>query len=251
VIDFLLPDWSNAPAKVGALSTLRSGGVSRAPYDDGRGGGGLNLGLHVGDDVVAVRQNRALLQAHLPGAPVWLEQVHGTNVVDAAVVTGLPRADASVTDRPGVVCAVMTADCLPVLFCDVAGRVVGAAHAGWRGLAGGVLEATIARMREAGAKEIMAWLGPAIGPLKFEVGSDVRDAFVTGDAQAAAGFIAVPAQPEKYLADIYLLTRQRLTAIGGVQCHGGHYCSVTETDRFYSFRRDRVTGRMASMIWIT
>jgi YfiH family protein len=249
VIDFLHPDFG-APASVRALSTLRRGGVSQAPYDDGRGGGGLNLGLHVGDAAAAVLQNRALLQEYLPAAPAWIEQVHGINVIDAAGVTGLPQADASVTDRRGVVCVVQTADCLPVLFCDVAGRAVGAAHAGWRGLAGGVLECTVARMRELGAGEIVAWMGPAIGPAQFEVGAEVRAAFVEHDAQAASAFVDIDGRSGKYLADIYALARQRLDALGGIRCHGGHFCTVTEVERFYSYRRESVTGRMASMIWI-
>ena len=243
----IVPDWPGMPASVGALSTTRRGGVSGGPYGDDNGGG-LNLGLHVGDDLNAVMQNRALLQASLPSAPVWLNQVHGAHVVDAATAGGIPEADASISTRPGVVCAIMTADCLPVLFADSAGAVVGAAHAGWRGLAQGVLQNTVARMRDAGAGDIMAWLGPAIGPQAFEVGAEVRAAFVDADPAADAAF-TVQADG-KYMADIYLLARQALAGCGVRQVDGGSLCTVGDAARFYSYRRDRVTGRMASLIWI-
>lgn len=244
----MVPDWAGLPPSVGALSSTRRGGVSAAPYDDGAGGGGLNLGLHVGDAPDAVIRNRALLQAKLPDAPVWLEQVHGADVVDAAAVVGVPAADASIASQPGVVCAIMTADCLPVLFADRAGTVVGAAHAGWRGLAQGVLQNTVARMREAGAGDITAWLGPAIGPQAFEVGPEVRAAFADVDPAAAAAFAGQP--DGKYLADIYLLARLALAGCGVRQISGGGFCTVADAARFYSYRRDRVTGRMASLIWI-
>ena len=244
----IVPDWRGLPPGVGALSSTRRGGVSIGPYDDGADGGGLNLGLHVGDEAAAVEQNRARLQAALPGAPTWLNQVHGARVVDAAAVDGVPDADASFTTRPGVVCAIMTADCLPVLFADRAGSVVGAAHAGWRGLAQGVLQNTVMRMREAGAGDITAWLGPAIGPEAFEVGAEVRAAFADADPAAAAAFAARPGG--KYLADIYLLARLALAGCGVSQASGGSFCTVREADRFYSYRRDRVSGRMASMVWI-
>jgi YfiH family protein len=244
----IVPDWAGLPPAVGALSSTRRGGVSAAPYDDGAGGGGLNLGLHVGDDAAAVGRNRARLRAVLPSAPVWLNQVHGAHVVDAAAVAGVPDADASITSRPGVVCAIMTADCLPVLFADNAGAVVGAAHAGWRGLAQGVLQNTVARMREAGAADITAWLGPAIGPQAFEVGPEVRAAFADADPAAAAAFAARPGG--KYLADIYLLARLALAACGVREVSGGGLCTVGDAARFYSYRRDRATGRMASLVWI-
>jgi YfiH family protein len=246
--DCIVPDWPGMPPAIGALSTTRRGGVSHAPYDDGAGRGGLNLGLHVGDDGDAVLRNRALLQAQLPSAPVWLNQVHGAGVVDAAAVEGVPDADASFTTRPGVVCAIMTADCLPVLFADRAGAVVGAAHAGWRGLANGVLQNTVARMRDAGAGDITAWLGPAIGPQSFEVGTDVRAAFADADPAAAAAFAAQPGG--KYLADIFQLARLALAACGVQQIGGGGFCTVGDAGRFYSYRRDRITGRMASLVWI-
>lgn len=247
--DVLIPDWP-APPSIGALSTTRRGGVSMAPYDDGAGGGGLNLGVHVGDDLQAVLANRALLRAHLPAEPAWLTQVHGVAVLEAEAVEGAPEADASMAKRTGVVCAVQTADCLPVLFCDRAGATVAAAHAGWRGLAGGVLENTVQAMRAAGATDIMAWLGPAIGPDRFEVGQEVRDAFCGRDPQAADAFRAVPGSPGKYLADIYRLARLALASAGVEQVYGGGRCTVRERDDFYSYRRDRVTGRMASLIWI-
>jgi YfiH family protein len=247
--DCIVPDWRGMPASVGALSTTRRGGLSAGPYGDRDGnGGGLNLGLHVGDNLNTVRQNRALLQARLPGAPVWLNQVHGARVVDAASVRDVPDADASIATRPGVVCAIMTADCLPVLFADRAGAVVGAAHAGWRGLAQGVLQNTVMRMRDVGASEITAWLGPAIGPQAFEVGAEVRAAFADADPAAAAAFTAQA--DGKYLADIYLLARRALAGCGVEQVSGGGLCTVGDAARFYSYRRDRVTGRMASLIWI-
>ncbi len=243
--------WPGLPAQVGALSTTRRGGVSRAPYDDGAGGGGLNLGTHVGDAPDAVARNRALLRAQLPAEPAWLTQIHGTCVLDAARVRGAPAADASISDRRGVVCAIMTADCMPVLLADVDGRVVGAAHAGWRGLAAGVLEQTVAAMRAAGAGRILAWLGPVIGPNAFEVGEDVRAAFARLGPQGGRAFRAVDGVDGKYLADLPMLARQVLAQAGVADVAGGNECTVSDPARFYSFRRDRVTGRMASLIWIS
>jgi YfiH family protein len=257
----LRPDWPDLPAGVAALTTLRSGGVSRGPYDDGGGGGGLNLGVHVGDAIESVRENRALLQAVLPTlptgptgpiAPAWLTQVHGTRVVNAAAVTTAEDADASIAVGAGAVCAVLTADCLPVLLCDAMGRVVGAAHAGWRGLLNGVLENTVQAMRAEGAERITAWLGPAIGPQRFEVGPEVREAFVACDARHDAAFKPLAARPGKYLADIYGLARLALTDAGvdRNRISGGGFCTVSDAARFYSYRRDGVTGRFASLIWI-
>ena len=238
---WIVPDWP-APARVRALSTTRAGGVSVAPYDS------LNLGTHVGDDPANVAANRAQVRRIVPSEPAWLNQVHGTAVVDAASVAGVPDADASVSRTPGAVCVVMTADCLPVLLCDRAGTVVGAAHAGWRGLHGGVIEATVTAMQVAPA-DVIAWLGPAIGPTAFEVGDEVRAAFVATDAIADAAF--KPAgQPGKWLADIYLLARQRLAALGVTAVYGGDCCTVSESRRFFSYRRDGVTGRMASLVWL-
>lgn len=251
----VFPDWPDLPPSVGALATSRDGGVSGGPYDDGKGGGGLNLGLHVGDDAEAVRANRARLQEWLPGRPAWISQVHGADVVDAATVgpeQPVRVGDASIATSPGVVSAILTADCLPVLFADLGGKVVGAAHAGWRGLAGGVLGATLAAMRQAGAGEITAWLGPAIGPDAFEVGPDVLDAFVAalpGEATRAA-FRPYPGRPGKYLADMSALARLMLARDGVTRVHGGALCTASAPERFYSYRRDGVTGRQASLIWL-
>lgn len=253
--DLVWPDWPDLPASVGALATGRVGGVSTGPYDDGRGGGGLNLGLHCGDDPDAVRVNRERLQAFLPGRPAWIAQVHGADVVDAATVgpdQPVRTGDASIASRAGLVCAVMTADCLPVLFADLEGRVVGAAHAGWRGLAAGVLGETVRAMRVAGAGEITAWLGPAIGPTAFEVGEDVLEAFMTalpGEATRAA-FAPKFDHPSKYLADMGALARLMLARDGVTRIHGGGLCTATAPERFYSYRRDHVTGRQASLIWL-
>lgn len=248
--DFIVPDWSGAPANVGALSTLRRGGVSRAPYDDGSGNGGLNLGTHVGDRPEDVGRNRALLRQRVPAEPAWLTQVHGTTVVDAATVANAPEADACIATQPGAVCAIQTADCLPVLFCDMGGKAVGAAHAGWRGLAAGVLEKTVERMRAAGAGEILAWMGPAIGPERFEVGEDVFSAFVSRYDGADAAFRRMDGSPGKYLADIYGLARIALGKAGAVGVCGGGFCTVSDRERFFSYRRDKTTGRMASLIWL-
>jgi YfiH family protein len=247
----IIPHWPDLPANVGALATTRAGGVSLAPYDDGQGRAGLNLGLHVGDDPVLVMQNRARVEARLQGQPAWLAQVHGVAVVDAAMAgTEVPVADASFATRVGSVCAIMTADCLPVLFADVAGKVVGGAHAGWRGLAAGVLGETVKAMRAAGAGEITAWLGPAIGPTAFEVGEDVRGVFLDAVPGARAAFAPYPGRAGKYLADMNALARLMLAADGVTRVWGGEHCTVTEAERFYSYRRDGVTGRQASLIWL-
>jgi len=241
--DWIVPAWP-APVNVHALVTTRQGGVSVAPYAS------LNLGDHVGDDPVAVAANRRILQASLPAQPVWLKQVHGRGIVVADHATGVPEADGSVARKAGVVCAALTADCLPVLLCDRAGTVVAAVHAGWRGLADGVVEAAVKAMTvEAG--EILAWLGPAIGPQAFEVGGEVRQIFMANDPAAEAAFIPSPcAGAGKWLADIYLLARQRLARIGVSQVYGGKYCTHAEAERFFSYRRDGVTGRMASLVWL-
>ena len=254
----IIPDWPDLPANIGALASTRQGGVSVGPYDDGQGGGGLNLGLHCGDDAEQVQENRARLAALLPGRPAWLSQVHGIAVADAASVQpGQPVqvADASIAVTPGVVCAIMTADCLPVLFADLEGKVVGAAHAGWRGLAAGVLSETVKAMRAAGAGEITAWMGPAIGPAQFEVGTDVLEAFVAGAMQGEqdavrAAFKPYPGREGKFLADIFALGRLFLARDGVTRVFGGNYCTATDRARFYSYRRDQVTGRLASLIWI-
>lgn len=239
--DWIVPDWP-APTNVHALATTRHGGVSVGPYTS------LNPGDHVGDDPAAVAANRRKLQACLPAQPVWLKQVHGSGIVDAGHVLGVPEADGSVARLPNVVCAVLTADCLPVLLSDRAGTVVAAAHAGWRGLADGVIEAAVKAMAvEAG--EILAWLGPAIGPRAFEVGPEVRQIFMEHDPAAALAFIP-SVHAGKWLADIYLLARQRLGRMGVTQVFGGAYCTFSDEERFYSYRRDGVTGRMASLVWL-
>lgn len=240
-LPLIKPDWP-APTSVHAISTTRHGGVSVAPYAS------LNLGNHVGDDVRAVAANRALLDHHLPMEPLWLTQVHGTTVVNAACTCPYAEADAAVSRIANRVCAVMTADCLPVLFCDTHGQAVGAAHAGWRGLHAGVLEATVKAM-QVPTRDIMAWLGPAIGPEAFEVGDDVYSAFTTSDPRAQSAFHPGK-QTGKWLADIYELARQRLIGCGVVQIYGGNRCTHTETDSFFSYRRDGRTGRMASLIWM-
>ncbi|HRP26455.1 MAG TPA: peptidoglycan editing factor PgeF [Thauera sp.] len=237
----LRPRWA-LPASVGALITTRAGGCSTGAFAS------FNLGSHVGDEPDAVARNRARLRAHLPAEPLWLDQVHGCAVADADCATGVPQADAAVAHSAQRVCAVLTADCLPVLLCDDAGTVVGAAHAGWRGLAAGVLEATVARMSVA-PSSLRAWLGPAIGPQAFEVGDEVRASFVAADAGASRAFIA-GAGAGKWLADIYLLARRRLQAAGVTRIDGGGLCTVASPQQFYSYRRDRVTGRFASLIWL-
>jgi YfiH family protein len=209
----------------------------------------------VGDDAAAVAENRARLQTLLPGRPAWISQVHGNGVVDAATVgPGQPVrvGDASIAVQPGVVCAILTADCLPVLFADLGGRVVGAAHAGWRGLAGGVLQETVRAMRAAGAGEITAWMGPAIGPLAFEVGRDVFDSFAGALPGVDIGFAfrRHPEDASKYLADMCALARLVLERMDVTSIAGGIHCTATERDRFYSYRRDGVTGRQASLIWL-
>ncbi len=235
----LTPDWP-APAWVKACVTTRGGGVSLAPYDS------LNLGDHVGDAQAAVAENRRRLTAQFAIQPAWLKQVHGIDVVEADPAR-VAEADASCTSTPGIACTSMTADCLPVLFCDRAGTRVGAAHAGWRGLVGGVLEATLDALGVP-ASEVLVWLGPAIGPQAFEVGGEVREAFMTVHPESASAFVA-GAQPGKFMADIYALARIRLAARGITAVYGGGLCTVSDP-RFYSYRRCPVTGRFASLIWL-
>ena len=237
---FILPDWP-APANVKVLQTTRLGGVSLAPYDS------LNLGLHVGDDPVRVNHNRMRLAPLMPSEPVWLEQVHGTAVANADAAACRVVADACIARHRGAVCVVMTADCLPVLLCDEDGTVAGAAHAGWRGLCDGVLEATVQAMGIA-PHTLLAWLGPAISQEHFEVGSEVRDAFIARHAQADEAFIAQG--NGRYRADLYLLAHQRLKALGITRISGGNRCTYREREHFYSFRRDGVTGRMGTFIWL-
>lgn len=267
--DCVQPDWQVSP-RVRALITTRDGGVSEGPYGRWQDGvalpGGMNLGLHTGDDPDHVAVNRAHVLA-LAGQSraAWLEQVHGARIVQAdEVIAAAPaatapvQADASVTNQAGAVCVVMVADCLPVLLCDAQGRAVGAAHAGWRGLAAGIVEQTAARVAAlaGGATDALhAYLGPAIGPRAFEVGAEVRDAFLDTAAQSEHdetrhAFVAIDGAPGKFLADLYALARLRLARAGVAHVSGGTACTVTEPARFYSYRRDRVTGRMAAAIWL-
>lgn len=235
----ILPDWP-APACVKALQTTRLGGVSQGSYAS------LNLGDHVKDLPQHVAANRQLLSPYLPSEPLWLNQVHGVRVIDAALSSCLESADASFSTRKQVVCVTMTADCLPVLLCDQAGSVVAAVHAGWRSLCDGVIEATVKAMPVEPAT-LMAWLGPAIGPQAFEVGSEVRAQFMAQDAQAEHAF---QAHGEKWLGDLYTIARQRLSRLGVTQVYGGGRCTYREPETFFSFRRDGDTGRMASLIWL-
>lgn len=241
--EWLQPQWP-APRMVRAASTLRTGGISAPPFDS------LNLGDHVGDAPEAVRDNRARLRSalSLPAEPCWLNQVHGAAVVDASMYATPPKADACVARSAGQVCVVMTADCLPVLFCSREGDRVAAAHAGWRGLAGGVLESTVSSLGLPGS-ELLAWLGPAIGPNAFEVGDEVRIAFTAQDMAAAQAF-RPSHRPGHWMADIYLLARQHLARLGVRAVYGGDACTHTDEARFFSYRRDGQCGRMASLIWI-
>lgn len=243
----ILPDWRRKPANVHAFTTTRSGGVSRVPYQGRTESDGLNLGGHVGDDPQAVAANCEILNRQLPTPAIFLSQIHGNVVLNAENLQQGQQADACIASKPGVVCAVLTADCLPVLFCDAQGGVVAAAHAGWRGMASGVLQATVAAMRSAGAGQIVAWMGPAIGPAQFEVGQDVVDAFSVWNG---SNHFVPGGEVGKYLGDIFSLARTILLEAGVTEVEGGQHCTVTEADRFYSYRRDGVTGRMASVIWI-
>lgn len=241
-IDWIAPDWP-APAHVRVLSTLRAGGISVGPYAS------LNLAAHVGDRPDAVSANRLLLReaAHLPAEPLWLEQVHGTNVIRHPGDSVAVRADASVAFEPSRVCAVMTADCLPVVLTDRGGTRVGVAHAGWRGLLDGVVEATIAAL-DASPAQLFAWLGPAIGPDAFEVGDEVRSAFAARNPAAGACFR--PNERNRFQADLTGLARLALAKAGVRSVQGGGWCTHHESERFFSFRRDGVTGRMATLAWL-
>lgn len=249
---WLTPDWP-APANVMALCSTRTGGAGSGPWAS------FNLAAHVGDDRSAVASNRAQLRAHLPADPVWLAQVHGVQVIDPARhdPASTPEADAACTRTTGTPCAVLTADCLPVLLCDrsACGTVateVAAIHAGWRGLADGVLEAAAAAMRTR-PQDWLAWIGPCIGRDAFECGDDVLEAFCGGHPEALGTFRPVPGTPGKWLGDLPAIARQRLVALGvpANRIHGGSLCTVSDPARFFSFRRDGVTGRMASLVWLT
>ena len=239
----IVPDWP-APPGVRSAFTLRTGGVSVAPYDS------LNLGASIGDSPEAVAENRRRVREklRLPAEPVWLEQVHGVEVVVLDDSPGLaPAGDASVAWGAGCVCAIRVADCMPVLFAARDGSAVAAAHAGWRGLAGGVLEATVGRL-DLPASQLIAWMGPAIGPAHFEVGDEVRAAFTATDLDASSAFVANARG--RWQCDLYALARRRLTAIGISGIYGGGWCTFAEADRFFSYRRSGQCGRMAALIWI-
>lgn len=240
------PDWP-APLNIRAVCSTRAGGKSSPPWDS------LNLGDHVGDAPGRVLENRRVLAdaCGLPAAAFgWLNQVHGVEVVrlSSRGVSGLPEADGSFTREPGHACAILTADCLPVIVCDYQGKVVAAAHAGWRSLCGGILENLVAAMGLPGS-ELMAWLGPAIGPREFEVGPEVRAAFMAQDPRAGTAFRSYGAREGHFMADLSLLARQRLERLGVKKLYGGDFCTVTDSERFYSYRRDGQTGRMATVIW--
>ncbi|HEX2829508.1 MAG TPA: peptidoglycan editing factor PgeF [Burkholderiales bacterium] len=240
--DWIVPDWP-APANARAVITTRAGGVSAGPYAS------FNLGYSTGDDTQAVRANRERLRAMLPAEPRWLKQVHGARVVEAESVADGPQADASTAREPGTVCAIMVADCLPILLTDADGSVVAAAHAGWRGLAAGVIDNTIAAMVERGAdgRSLMAYIGPGIGPTAFEVGDDVLEAYTAKDAGAKSAFR--PHAQGKWLADLPSLARRTLERCGVARVYGGDLCTYDNAQRFYSYRRDRITGRMGAFIW--
>jgi YfiH family protein len=223
--------------------TTRTGGCSQAPYES------LNLAEHVGDDPAVVAKNRSLLadELQLPSEPMWLQQVHGCAVLEPGDGESGNCADASTTTDSGEVCVVMTADCLPLLLCNRSGTRVAAVHAGWRGLADGVIETAVAKFSEPG-EELLAWLGPAIGPKEFEVGGEVRERFLDENSSDIDAFI--PKSSDKWLADIYQLARTRLESVNCGYIGGGDYCTVKESERFFSYRRDGITGRMAALIWI-
>lgn len=239
----LKANWTVAN-NVTAFTTLRTGGVSLPPYDS------FNLGDHVGDDESAVKTNRTLLvqQFELPQMPLFLKQTHSTKVIRLPYRGKDFEADAVYTNQPNQVCAVMTADCLPVLFTNRRGNEVAAAHAGWKGLCDGVLEETVQRFR-CDVSDIIAWLGPAIGPNAFQVSDDVIDQFVAQDYASRAAFKQDPEHSSKYLGNLYLIARQRLNRLGVTDIYGGDHCTYFESDRFFSYRRNRITGRMASLIW--
>lgn len=240
--EFIYPEWE-APEHVRALTTTRVGGYSKVPFDS------FNFSLRSGDDIEVVKRNRAFLvkSANLPSEPVWLRQAHGNRVVDAATTESYTEADGSYADQPGVVCVVLTADCCPVFLCDRQGSRVAVLHAGWRGLARGVVEEGVRQVGLPGS-ELMAWLGPAIGPAAFEVGDEVREAFSEKCLDAAEAF--AKNQNGKWLADIYALATRCLKVAGVESISGGTYCTVRDREKFFSYRRDRICGHMASLIWL-
>ena len=239
---WLVPDWP-APDRVRAFVTTRAGGVSVGEYES------MNLGASSGDAPDHVARNRAIVRELLPAEPQWLAQVHGNAVarIDEPGPEVAPQADAAIARTPGRVCTVLTADCLPLFLCDDSGERVAVAHAGWRGMAAGVIENAVQAM-DAPSRSLLAWMGPAIGPEAFEVGPEVRDAFVAADANAASAFRAH--REGKFLADLYALARQRLARAGVTRVHGGGFCTLRERDRFFSYRRAKKSGRMGAFIWI-
>ena len=249
---FLLPQWP-IPSGVRAMTSTRTGGKSQAPYAS------LNLGLHVGDSSADVLANRSFVSKGFPTDPLWLDQSHSTVVSTPAMRASNTKtpiaADAIVSNAPNEVLTIMTADCLPVLFTSTTGTEVGAAHAGWRGLCAGILENTVRELLALNPRlkpgELIAWMGPAIGPNYFEVGEDVLESFQsTRIPFSDSAFIAIPNKPGKYLADIYVLARSRLQSVGINQIYGGDFCTVSDPAQFFSYRRDGQTGRFASFIWI-
>lgn len=243
-MDFIYPTW-NVPSHIHALSTTRAGGFSQAPFSS------LNLGNHVGDDPQAVMQNRTLLQkiAKLPQAPVYLNQIHSTKVVRLPLSEDCDLdADAVYTDQANQVCLVMTADCLPVLFCSQDGSEIAAAHAGWKGLCNGMLEATVAEFK-CPTDEINVWLAPAISQAAFQVGEEVVAQFCAIDSQAQEAFIPDPKASGKFLGNLYQIAHQRLAKLGIRNIAGGEYCTYSDSVNFFSYRREKQTGRMATLIW--
>lgn len=244
---FIQPSWP-APKNVCAVTTTRLKGNSLHPYTS------FNLALHVGDDPEHVQSNRKLLseQLNLASEPVWLQQIHSNKVVSLTEeqLSDIPTADASVTVSANRVCTIMTADCLPILICNQRGTLVAAIHAGWRGLSKGILEATVQAIPEQ-RFQLLAWLGPAIGPEVYEVGQDVLESFTNHDPKTITAFKAKPNAHNKWLANMYLLARMRLEALGLTAIYGGDYCTFTDDEHFYSFRRDGITGRMATLIWLS
>ncbi|WP_397389664.1 peptidoglycan editing factor PgeF [Polynucleobacter sp.] len=253
-INRIEPTWAS-PQQIKAFCTTRHGGIGKPPFNT------LNLGLNSGDDSADVLHNRSIVRLHLPAEPLWLKQIHGVTVSTPAsrnASAGQPfEADAAVTNIPNEVLAILTADCMPVLFASKSGDVVvGAAHAGWRGLSAGVLENTLQEMLalapELNIKDIVVWMGPAIGPTAFEVGEDVLQAFSTqGQTILSKAFTPIDGKSGKYLANLYLLARERLRSLGIEQIDGGDFCTFNDSERFFSYRRDKETGRFASFVWIS
>lgn len=242
-MDNIIPNW-NIPKHIHAFTTIRTGGVSKPPFDS------FNLGNHVNDDPQDVAQNRALLveKFHLPQSPLFLTQTHSTRVIELPYSGEDIEADAVYTNQPNQVCLVMTADCLPVLFVSKDGKEIAAAHAGWRGLCDGILEETVAKF-QCPRNEISAWLGPAISEKAFQVGKEVIEQFCTFDPRAEEAFIQDSSTSGKFLGNLYQIATQRLNKLGITEISGGEYCTYTQVDLFFSYRRDKQTGRMATLIW--